>query len=103
VAVVASPELSRGGNFQQPKFITGPSPAIPPLAAGELGPSEVNLEATVDRRGIVTNVLVLSGHPLLVSAATRAVLKWHFQPATLDGQPFEIKVRIRVKYEANRR
>jgi hypothetical protein len=85
-----------GDNFQEPKLLSGLSPAISPLttAAGIHG--DIDLEATVDKQGAVKNVVVLSGHPLLVPSATDAVLKCRFQPATLNGQPLEVKVRIQI-------
>jgi TonB family protein len=101
--VIAAAAPSRSVNFQESKFISGPSPVIPPVAR-ELGiRGDVNLEATVDRRGAVTNVTILSGHPLLFSAVTNAVLEWRFQPATLNGQPLEVRVRIQVIFEAERK
>jgi hypothetical protein len=99
VAVFAA---GRRDNFQRPKFIAGLPPVVPSLEGG-LDSSDVNLEATVDQRGMVTNVTVLSGRTFFVSAATLAVLKWQFDPAVLNGHPLEYKVRIRMTYKADGR
>jgi TonB family protein len=89
-------------NFQEVRLLSGPSPVIPPLARVLGIHGIVNLEATVDRRGTVTNVTFLSGQRLLISAATDAALRCRFQPATLNGQPLEVKIRIQVTFEAGR-
>jgi outer membrane biosynthesis protein TonB len=58
----------------------------------------VLLEANVDKRGIVTGITTLNGHPLLVPAARDAVLKWRYKPGTLNGEPVEAKVTIRFTF-----
>ena len=72
---------------------------ISPLTTDADMSGDIDLEATVDKQGAVKKVLVLSGQPLLVPSATDAVLKCRFQPATLNGQPLEVKVRIQVSFE----
>ena len=45
--------------------------------------------ATVGSNGVVKNVQLVSGHPLLVPAANAAVQKYVYRPATQGGQPVE--------------
>jgi TonB family protein len=63
----------------------------------------VKLDATIDKRGAITNVAVVSGNPILAVAAKDAVMRWRYQPATLNGQPVEFHAAIQVVFEAARR
>jgi TonB family protein len=56
----------------------------------------VKLEVTIDAAGNVGDVKVLSGHPLLGSAATDAVKRWVFEPAP-DGTVEEIAVDFKMQ------
>jgi len=87
------------GNFQALRLLSGPPPVIPPLARLLGIHGNVILEATVDRQGRVTSATFQGGQPLLIQAATDAVLKRRFQPASLNGQPLEVKIRIYVIFE----
>jgi TonB family protein len=74
-------------------------PQTPPLAArsGVFGP--VELEATIDQKGVVTAVKIVSGNALLSAAAKDAVLKWRYDPAVLNGQPIESRQAIRIMFQ----
>ena len=91
-----------GGELQQVKPISLPPPAMPLLAKERGIGGTVNLEATVDKQGAVTNVKVINGNSLLVPAAVDGVKKWRYQPATLNGQPIEAEVKIEVRFTAGR-
>jgi len=55
-------------------------PEYPPLAkAGDIQ-GNVVLRVTVGKDGSVTDILVLSGHPLLVKAAMEALIHWRYAP-----------------------
>jgi TonB family protein len=101
-AVIPAQATTTVGDYQALRLLSGPAPVIPPLARVLGIHGNVNLEAAVDRRGTVTNVTFLSGQRLLISAATDAALRCRFQPATLNGQPLEVKIRILVTFEAGR-
>ena len=93
-----------GGNFDvAPKLIDGPPFVTPPVARQRGIYGAVKLVATVDKSGTITNVTILSGHPLLASAATTAVMKRRYRPAVLDGEPLESKVRIQVKFRSGQK
>jgi TonB family protein len=82
-------------------LISGP-PAVFPQAARDRGISGVvDLEATVDKHGAVVNVVVVSGNALFVPYAKYAVLKRRYQPATLNGEPLEVKFPIKVVFDAS--
>lgn len=48
--------------------------------------------------GRVLSVQVLSGSPLLATAAKQAVEQWHYRPAILDGHAVEVEARVTVNF-----
>ena len=77
----------------QPKY---PSAALAVRAQGA-----VQIEATINKEGNVTNLKVLSGDPVLARAALEAVRQWRYKPYYLDGDPVEIQTQITVNFKAN--
>jgi protein TonB len=58
----------------------------------------VVLAATINKAGIMEEVHVVSGHPLLVGAAVEAVSQWRYRPYILNGLPVEVETRITVNF-----
>jgi periplasmic protein TonB len=58
----------------------------------------VVLSALVTKDGAVEELRVISGNPLLVSAAVMAVKQWKFKPYLLRGVPVEFETRITVNF-----
>ena len=58
------------------------NPAYPELARSTRISGTVKLEATIGPNGIVKNVKVLGGHPLLAGAAEDALRKWKYEPGS---------------------
>lgn len=58
----------------------------------------VKLQAQIDPQGGVAKVQPLEGNPVLAEAAARAVRKWRFAPAHIEGKPIEDQVRINVLF-----
>ena len=56
------------------------SPTYPDIARRMNVTGSVQLQALVRPDGTVKEVRVLGGHPLLAEAASRAVMRWHYQP-----------------------
>ena len=61
----------------------------------------VQIEATINKEGSVTNLKVLSGDAVFARAAVEAVRQWRYKPYYLDGQPVEIQTQITVNFKAN--
>ena len=49
-------------------------------------------------RRTIQNLTLVSGHPLLVPAATEAVRQWVYQPTLLNGEPVEVVTQIDVNF-----
>lgn len=60
---------------------------------------DVILLATISKEGNITELKVVSGHPLLADAAREAVKQWKYTPFTLNGRPVEVETVITVRFE----
>ena len=71
-------------------------PTYPPLARAARVQGEVVLSAVIDTNGQITNLQLVSGHPMLVPAALAAVREWRYKPYLLNGTPVEVETTITV-------
>jgi protein TonB len=71
-------------------------PTYPTLARSARVQGEVVLSAVIDTNGQITNLQLVSGHPMLVPAALTAVKEWRYKPYLLNGQPVEVETTITV-------
>ena len=71
-------------------------PTYPPLARAARVQGEVVLSAVIDTNGQITNLQLVSGHPMLVPSAIDAVKQWRYKPYLLNGQPVEVETTITV-------
>jgi len=95
----ATPSRIRvGGNVQTAKLISQPRPVYPPLARQARIQGTVQLQAIIAKDGTVTQLEMLSGHPLLVQSAMDAVRQWRYQPTLLNGEPVEVVTTIAVVF-----
>ena len=73
-------------------------PVYPPLARQMRLSGTVRLEGVISRTGQVINLQVVSGHPMLTSAALDAVRQWIYSPTLLNGEPVEVIAPIEVHF-----
>ena len=93
------PERVRvGGQVAAAKLISQPRPNYPPLARQARIQGTVRLEAVISKEGVIENLEVISGHPLLIQAALDAVRRWRYQPTLLNGVPVEVITTIDVNF-----
>ena len=71
-------------------------PVYPPLAKTARVQGDVVLSAIIDSNGLIKNLQLVSGHPMLVPAAISAVRQWRYKPYLLNGQPVEVETTITV-------
>ena len=98
VSPAPSPQVPPAYTVQPAEYIGGPRPAYPPAARDAHIEGVVVVEALVGADGNVKQAKAISGHRLLMTAASRAVLLWSFRPATINGKPVEAPVRVEVKF-----
>ncbi len=87
-----------GGNVQSARLIRQPKPVYPPLARQARIQGTVRFNAIIGKDGHIQNLTLVSGHPLLVPAATAAVKRWVYKPTLLNGEPVEVVTVIDVKF-----
>jgi TonB family protein len=73
-----------------------------PAAARAMGISgTVVLHFTITRDGLVTDLEVVSGPPLLQKAATDAVSTWKFTPYLVNGHAVDVTTRFTIDFKLN--
>jgi protein TonB len=90
--------IKLGGSVQEAKIVARPNPTYPALARQARIQGNVVLHAVIDKEGKVSELQVVSGHPLLVQSALDAVKNWRYQPTLLNGDPVEVETTITVSF-----
>jgi len=90
-----------GGNVKPPRLLSGPAPVYPALARQSRIGGIVVIEAIIDERGNVVQEKAISGHPLLIPAAMKAVAQRKYEPTVLDGEPTPVDLRVEVNFHAD--
>jgi periplasmic protein TonB len=73
-------------------------PDYPALARQVRVQGQVVLRAMISREGLIENLQVLSGHPMLIPAAVGAVRQWRYRPYVLNGEPVEVETQVTVNF-----
>jgi TonB family protein len=73
-------------------------PGYPVLARQMKVQGSVILQALIGRDGLIQNLHVLTGPPILADAAEEAVRQWRFKPHYLNNQPIETQTSITVNF-----
>jgi TonB family protein len=87
-----SPEVA------QANLVTSVPPAYPALATAARVQGNVVLQVEISIQGLVQNITVLSGHPLLNEAAIQAVRQWTYKPIILNGQTVPVITTVTVNF-----
>jgi periplasmic protein TonB len=88
----------RVGTLSAPRMIYAPQPDYPILARQAHISGTVVIEAVIDEHGNVVEARIVSGHPLLVAAALKAVSLRRYEPTILDGEPTPVSLRVEVNF-----
>jgi protein TonB len=88
-----------GGNVKPPRLIFGPAAIYPILASQGHIHGVVVIDAIIDEHGNVVQEKVVSGHPLLLQAALKAVSARKYEPTILDGEPTPVDLRVEVNFQ----
>jgi periplasmic protein TonB len=87
-----------GGKISQAQVVTSKQPEYPKLAR-QLGvKGSVELIATIGADGHVKSVKIEKGHPLLIKAASDAVMQWVYRPTLLNGVPVQNDTHITLNF-----
>jgi len=87
-----------GGAVQQANLLHSVAPVYPPLARQARIQGVVRFNVIIGNDGHVKNIILISGHPLLVPAAQEAVEQWVYRPTLLNGNPVEVATVVDVPF-----
>jgi protein TonB len=90
--------LKVGGNVQSAKCVACEPPAYPKLAIVARIQGTVRMHAIIGRGGKIEDLSVISGPPMLITAAMTAVQNWRYAPTLLNGVPVEVDTIIDVHF-----
>jgi periplasmic protein TonB len=102
----ATPEVAEGpkkpvrvgGDVKPPRLLSGPPPVYPILAKQSHIQGTVIIEAIIDEHGNVIEARAISGPPLLISAAIKAVSQRKYEPTVLDGEAMPVDLTVEVNF-----
>jgi protein TonB len=94
----ASTQGNSGGQIKQAQPIFTKQPEYPKLARQMGVKGSVEVLATIGTDGRVKAVKIEKGHPLLVKAATDAVMQWIYSPTLLNGTPVQNDTHITLNF-----
>jgi protein TonB len=90
--------LRVGGNIREPAKIRDVRPVYPSIARAARVEGTVVIEATIRKDGSVGNAVIVQSVPLLNEAALSAVREWRYSIPTLNGEPVEVLMTVRVRF-----
>ena len=73
-------------------------PVYPTIARDARVQGAVELRAIISKTGTIENLVVVSGHPMLVKSAIEAVRQWRYRPYILNHEPIEVETEITVNF-----
>ena len=88
-----------GGRVQKARLIHRVPPVYPLEAIEEEITGRVLVEAVISVEGLIQQVKVLSGDPMLAESAVAAVRQWRYRPTKLNGSPVEVITRVEVFFK----
>jgi protein TonB len=87
------------GGVLNGKALNLPRPSYPQMAKSSGVTGTVVIEVVIDERGNVSDVRVLSGHPMLRQAALTAARQAKFSPTILSGAPVRVTGTINYTFK----
>ncbi len=90
IRVGANTQAANIGKMVRPTY---PKPAKQARIQGT-----VRFNAVIAKDGAIQSLQVVSGHPLLIPAATEAVRQWIYRPTQLNGESVEVQTQIDVNF-----
>jgi TonB family protein len=94
----APSRIQISGDVVERKRLRDVPPVYPELAKQAGIQGAVRLNIVIDKQGRVSDIKVISGHPLLIPAALDAVKQWEFSPTLLNGQAVEVFTEVSIPF-----
>jgi periplasmic protein TonB len=90
------PKVTLSGGVMNGYLLGKVTPQYPEIAREARVQGTVVLQATISKTGVIENLRVLSGPPLLQQAALDAVRSWRYKPYQLNGEPVDVETTVHV-------
>jgi protein TonB len=74
-------------------------PVYPKIALAARVTGVVLVKAVIGKDGVIKELEVVNGSPLLAPAALDAVKQWRYRPYLLNGEPVEVETNITVTFQ----
>lgn len=87
-----------GGNVLAPRILSSSQPIYPTIAKQAHIQGDVVIKTTIDQRGNVTHMEVVSGPAMLRGAAMEALKRWKYAPSMLNGEPISVEMLVTLKF-----
>jgi protein TonB len=94
VTPARKPAISSG--VMEGRKLSGAEPRYPAIAVAAGIRGTVFLAATISKTGMIENLRVVGGPPMLAPAAAEAVRTWRYRPYLLNGEPVEVETTVSV-------
>jgi TonB family protein len=98
-AIAATAQVRVSSGVTESNLLEKVDPVYPPIAKTARIQGSVVLAVEIDKEGAVTSVQVVSGHPMLATAATDAVKQWRYRPYILNGEPVAVRTEVTVNFQ----
>ncbi|MDE2262243.1 MAG: energy transducer TonB [Gammaproteobacteria bacterium] len=95
----SGPDLTAlAAQLQRTRYV---APEYPDRALSDRIGGSVTVQYIVDKKGNTAKVQVIDSTPpgVFDRAAIDAIRRWHYRPAKFNGQPVEVPVRTRIRFE----
>lgn len=93
-----SGRIRKGEGVMQAMLIHRVQPEYPAIARAAHISGTVQLRAIIGKDGIVRELEVVSGNPLLAQSAKAAVREWRYRPTLLNHEPVEVQTYVTVNF-----
>ncbi len=99
-AQIVDKPLAIGGDVKAPKLIHQVDPDFPRSFFSKRKGGEVLVHLVVDTDGLPQRVLVQeTTNPKLNDSAMKAIKQYRFEPATRDGKPVAVELKVAVNFQ----
>ncbi len=93
-----APDRLETSQFDLGPPLKAPLPKYPETAKIARVQGPVVLAVRISKEGVVEDLRVVSGHPMLTPAAMETVKNWRYRPYLIDGQPVNVDTTIRLNF-----
>jgi protein TonB len=87
-----------GGHVAEPRLVYRALPVYPANAKQAGVQGDVVIKTTIDQKGSVVDMHVVSGPMILRPAALDALRRWKYEPSKLDGQAISVQMLVTIKF-----